>query len=111
MNRSAWESVDITSQSIFDRTSSSVSSPLTLDLPRPTSVLVRHISTLPIPAPGYHSLQPWHSTEPTRIRAPRATRANVVEEGESNEGEFQGDSPATMLARGLRLKKRELNRC
>jgi hypothetical protein len=111
MSRSAWESVDITSQSIFDRTSPSVSSPLTLDLPRPTSMLVRHISTLPIPAPGCDSLQPWHSTELTRIKAPCATRASMVEEGESNEGESQGDSPAAMLARELRLKKRELKRC
>jgi hypothetical protein len=93
MSRSAWGSVDITSQSILDRTSPSVSSPLTLDLPKPTSMLVRHISTLPIPAPGYDSLQPWHSTELTRIRAPRATRASVVEEGESNEGESRAIHP------------------
>jgi hypothetical protein len=109
MDRSVRISMDITSQILFDDTTSPFRAQLTDDVTTPTPTSARPTNTLPSPPPDYDPLQPWTSIDLARVSQPRLTQDTVVTEGELSDSSFEGDSPATILARELRRKKRARN--
>ena len=61
-----------------------------------------------VPPPDYDLLHPWTSADLERVRQPHPIQDRVVREGDSSDSSLDDDSPATILTRELRRKRRAL---